>query len=108
MENNGPVELSDDELDAVAGGECAADFSECKIPNHSIVRNIAGRACWNCELHYERFRYEAKFVCCTNGEYKKLCMLTCTKCGTGYYGSSGTSAKWVRDVNSDREYVSSF
>jgi hypothetical protein len=107
LENNGPIELSDDALDAVAGGT-AIDFSKCKIPNYSIVRNIAGRECVNCEVYYSRFHYEAKLVYCTNGEYKGLCMLTCTKCGTGYYGKSSLSAKWVQEVNSEWEYVSSF
>lgn len=107
LKNNGPEELSDDALDAVAGG-ADADFSKCSIPNHSIVRNIAGRSCWNCELHYERFHYEAKLVYCTNGTYKGLCMMTCTKCGTGYYGSSLLSAIGIPSVNEEWQYVSSF
>ena len=107
-ELNKNFELDDDALDEVTGGTHASDLSECKIPNCSIVRNIAGTACWNCEMHYNRLHYEAKLVYCTNGTYKGLCMMTCTKCGTGYYGNSNLSARWVQEVNSDWEYVSSF
>ena len=41
-------ELSDDDLDAVAGGGCSSGKSGHGVPNGTLVRVLTGKTCWKC------------------------------------------------------------
>ena len=89
-------ELSDDELDNVAGGGCDDDFYDWLNSVEVSYNPVSGRyLCPNCDdgnqiLSYYGYEY------CDSGNYDKY---KCEHCGQWYwhYTSGDKSGKWFKD-----------